>query len=297
MGNIYIIKNTINDKVYIGQTLFDVETRWKQHLQEAKKHTNRHLYNAINYYGEDKFYYEILVKDVEDKDLNDLEKHYIKLYDSFNSGYNMTIGGEGGSIYDINVKQVYELWKDGLSPKQIAEELKCSIEAIYSRLKTYPDYDPLRTVSRPVHCYDLFGMYLQSFCSAAQAERVFGGKRDSDNIAATARGIQKTAYGLQWSYEKLKSYKDIHEELSSGMEVPIAQYTKDGKFIQYHKNIRAAEKYMKEKYSLSHVHIGDVCKRKTGYKSAGGYVWRYYFEPFKELKKSEVARLADLLDD
>lgn len=35
-GFIYIIKNTINSKVYIGQTRTSVEQRWREHLRHAQ---------------------------------------------------------------------------------------------------------------------------------------------------------------------------------------------------------------------------------------------------------------------
>lgn len=35
-GFIYIIKNTINNKVYIGQTRTSVNQRWSEHLRHAK---------------------------------------------------------------------------------------------------------------------------------------------------------------------------------------------------------------------------------------------------------------------
>ena len=35
MGYIYKITNTINNKVYIGQTTQTVETRWKQHQRSS----------------------------------------------------------------------------------------------------------------------------------------------------------------------------------------------------------------------------------------------------------------------
>jgi len=33
MGYIYIIKNDINDKIYIGQTSRSIEVRWKEHVR------------------------------------------------------------------------------------------------------------------------------------------------------------------------------------------------------------------------------------------------------------------------
>ena len=35
VGFIYIIRNTINNKVYIGQTKVSVDIRWKEHLRHS----------------------------------------------------------------------------------------------------------------------------------------------------------------------------------------------------------------------------------------------------------------------
>ena len=51
MGYIYTIKNKTDNKIYVGQTIHDVEARWKDHL---KKGSNcRYLKSAINKYGVD----------------------------------------------------------------------------------------------------------------------------------------------------------------------------------------------------------------------------------------------------
>ena len=51
MGFIYKITNEINNKIYIGQTKKTIEERFAAHIQKAKNHTNRYLYDAMNYYG------------------------------------------------------------------------------------------------------------------------------------------------------------------------------------------------------------------------------------------------------
>ena len=49
MGYIYRIKNKIDNKIYIGQTIQDLEDRWRGHL---KKHSNcRYLKSAFKKYG------------------------------------------------------------------------------------------------------------------------------------------------------------------------------------------------------------------------------------------------------
>ena len=66
IGSIYIIKNYINDKVYIGQTTMTVRERFMTHMKPSicKRTPTRKLYNAINKYGRENFYYEILEENV-----------------------------------------------------------------------------------------------------------------------------------------------------------------------------------------------------------------------------------------
>ena len=97
MGYIYKITNTINNKIYIGQTRQTPQIRFNRHLLEAKRHTNRYLYDAMNKYGYDNFVLET-IEEIEDKNLNEREIYWINYYHSDNKqyGYNMTSGGGGG---------------------------------------------------------------------------------------------------------------------------------------------------------------------------------------------------------
>ena len=92
-GFIYIIKNTVNSKVYIGQTRTSVDQRWKEHLRHAQ-YGDQVINRAMKKYGVDKFYIETLeICDVSI--LDEREIYYIDLYDSTDKskGYNVSIGG------------------------------------------------------------------------------------------------------------------------------------------------------------------------------------------------------------
>ena len=53
-GYIYKIINDINDKIYIGQTKRDLETRFYQHLSKTRhKEDHSILHKAIEKYGKD----------------------------------------------------------------------------------------------------------------------------------------------------------------------------------------------------------------------------------------------------
>lgn len=91
---IYKSVNTINGKVYIG---FDSHwpNRQKVH-KSASKNQEGKFYRAIRKYGWDNFEWSILYQS-KDKNhcLKEMESHFIKEYDSFNTGYNSTLGGDG----------------------------------------------------------------------------------------------------------------------------------------------------------------------------------------------------------
>ena len=98
-GQIYIIKNKINNKVYIGQTTTNYKTRFIQHCKPSCVRTRHYkLYNAIKKYGKDNFYIELLETNIPIDKLNEKEISYIEEYNSFNKGYNATKGGDGRTI-------------------------------------------------------------------------------------------------------------------------------------------------------------------------------------------------------
>ena len=105
-----IYKITINDIVYIGKDFrIDLNKRLKAHLNLLKKdsHYNRYMQNMFNKY---KLYnYEILESgDFSKEKLSELEIKYIQEFDSFNSGFNFTTGGDGGSGH-VKSKENLEL--------------------------------------------------------------------------------------------------------------------------------------------------------------------------------------------
>lgn len=98
---IYKIENLINGKIYIGQAV-DVYRRMKKHIWDnCKGGNNPVLTEDMNTYGAENFSYELLCECLPDE-LYDLEKLYIKKYDSYNNGYNLTIGGAGNNGWRIS---------------------------------------------------------------------------------------------------------------------------------------------------------------------------------------------------
>ena len=101
MGSIYIIKNNINNKVYIGQTIQALNVRLQNHKMASRIEDTK-FYRAIRKYGEDNFFIELLENVSNDK-LDERECYWIKEYDSYYNGYNSTLGGNGTARIAYNL--------------------------------------------------------------------------------------------------------------------------------------------------------------------------------------------------
>ena len=92
---IYIIKNLINGKTYIGKTTKTVQERFDRHVYISSYNKKKtYLQKALNKYGRESFTVEILEEVVNDN-LNEREKHWIS---ELKPHYNLTEGGEGGDM-------------------------------------------------------------------------------------------------------------------------------------------------------------------------------------------------------
>lgn len=92
---IYQIENMVNGKIYVGQTK-DYHDRIVSHVSSLKRGcaANKHLQRAWDKYGEAAFQFSVLEYCDVDK-LDQREIYWIQQKDSFNLGYNMTLGGGG----------------------------------------------------------------------------------------------------------------------------------------------------------------------------------------------------------
>ena len=118
--SIYMHKNKINNKVYIGQTSLDPpEKRWRN----GAGYSNQMFYKAIKKYGWDNFEHIILCSNLSFQEANTLEKYYINLYKSNLSqfGYNCTDGGQNSS--KLSLESIQKI-KDSWTPEKRKEQSK-----------------------------------------------------------------------------------------------------------------------------------------------------------------------------
>jgi group I intron endonuclease len=115
---IYKVTNKINGMVYIGQTIFSLKKRKENHiwLSETEGKSLGYFHRAIKKYGTKNFEWEVLCQCASIDDLNKLEMYYIALYNTFENGYNLTMGGGGsaGHKHDKITKKKLSVLKLGI---------------------------------------------------------------------------------------------------------------------------------------------------------------------------------------
>ena len=123
-GSIYIIRNSINNKVYIGQTVQSIKDRFNQHTKPSilKMKGSYKIYNAMNKYGYGVFYVECLANEINPNDLDNKEIEYIEYYNSYEEGYNSTRGGDSKTIAKVqDVIKLKRLFNKGMTHKELGK--------------------------------------------------------------------------------------------------------------------------------------------------------------------------------
>ncbi len=136
-GSIYIIRNHMNDKVYIGQTIQAVNLRFNGHIKDSKSKKSK-FYDAVKKYGKENFFYEVLETGLSEQELNERERYYIRKFDSVKNGYNTGIGGEHNTrihISDEDMLVAKELYLEGYTLNEIGELLNTNRHVLAPRLK------------------------------------------------------------------------------------------------------------------------------------------------------------------
>lgn len=222
-SGIYLIRNTLDNKVYIGQSIH-IAKRIKDHIRSVynlkRTDSNNRLHNAIRKYGPERFELNIIEK-CEPTDLNNREIYWISYYNSTNNeiGYNLTFGGDGSLYFGKKLtldklKYLYSLLAgEKLSYKQIANKFNISEDLVIKINKginwRLDDYNyPIRKESTLlIYHYtgkcllqlDLQDNLINKFTSISAAGRQLN--LNSSVITKAANGSRKTAYKFKWKWE------------------------------------------------------------------------------------------------
>lgn len=219
MGYIYKITNKINNCSYIGQTRISIEERFKHHYWSSINHhgeakdceINFPLHQAIRKYGIENFKVECIEECSNDL-LNEKEIYWIKYYNTYNEGYNASLGGEGYQKYDYDEIVDYFL-NNGKSILKTCQYFKIYDQVVYCALKSKNiDYKNIASTTERRKLPKKRILLVEEniiFNNMAEIDKYFG-KQVHGNIRRCLNGITEKAYGYHW--------KEIDEESENGKE-------------------------------------------------------------------------------
>lgn len=174
MIGIYLIRNKINGKVYVGQST-NIHRRWMEHLRSGQpelyskkneRDSTTPIHLAMQKYGIENFVL-ITLEECPREELNDREKFWIKQFDSTNkkNGYNIGQGGQNSfalkgenhsqaKLTQAQVNEIKELLKySNLTLEEISQRYSFVAKSTLSLInqgKTWHDENetyPLRVLS------------------------------------------------------------------------------------------------------------------------------------------------------
>lgn len=305
---IYKHTNKINNKSYIGQTCKaeDPNLRWCNGKGYSKC---RKFYNAIKKYGWENFSHDIIAEAYTAEEADELEKQYIKSYDSINNGYNITFGGAGRHEYrpilqlDTNKKIIAKF--TSVSEAEVELNLPiyhsnitlcckgklrtshgycwCYEDEYESYQIKVPKEKKLFRVTSEIYQLDRHKNIIAKYPSALAAYKALKNNPDARNgsyvITDCCKAKRSCAYGYWWCFAedyptfipKLSYYQQKVAQLDMSSESIIAVYD----------NLAEAAKAVNGTSSK----IGQACRGNI--KSSCGYLWRFV-ELSEELKLEET---------
>lgn len=199
---IYMIRNNVNGKLYIGQTISTLKDRFIHH---KKPGFARHpaLFVAMNKYGRENFSIHELDTAKSLEELNLLEPYYIQKYNSLApNGYNLQTGG-GNSRPCSSVRKKMSEWQTGkgnhqFGKKKTEEQKKQISKSLKALNRKWDDaHKKLWSKARdkekiPICCSN--GITYESICAASLALGIC--KRQ---IRDAAKGRQHSAGGYRFA--------------------------------------------------------------------------------------------------
>lgn len=241
---IYMHRNKINKKVYIGITKQKCEDRWRH---DGLGYQNQiKFFRAILKYGWDNFEHLILFENLSELEASQKERELIILYDSYNNGYNADLGGSTTN----HSPETLEKMRQSMLGKKHSQETKDKISAAKEKDKV------------SVICLETKKIYK----SIADASKDTG--TDKSSIVKCCKGIMLSAGGLTWRYadpERNAEYKQATETRINKSKKTVLCIETD----TIYETVRAAAQATGADESA----IVKVCKGKQ--KTAGKFHWKY----------------------
>lgn len=204
MWTIYRHINKINGRSYIGKAK-DVNNRWANNGSKYK--TCPRFWSAIVHYGWDNFEHTILEDNIDDKEVDEREKFYIKYYNSlYPNGYNLAMGGSGGNAWAGKTQEEKQKFSEERRNETLSrgeDWHKKLSQAQYNRWSKVEEKEKMSNrvsggknpMAKKCFCVET-GIIYNSYADAAEE---CGYPRSSGSkIGMVIRGQKKTFAGFHW---------------------------------------------------------------------------------------------------
>lgn len=178
---VYIHRNKINNKTYIGITKQKPEDRWREGLGYK---TQKKFWKAIQKYGWNNFEHIIFSTNLSEKEASLLEQDLIKKFDSIKNGYNVSPGGSTTN----HSQETLEKMRQSMLGKKCSEQTKEKISSSQYH----------NNVKIKVYCLEKNKIY-NSITEASKDTGI-----DKSSITRVCNGKQKTAGKFHWSFANEK---------------------------------------------------------------------------------------------
>lgn len=163
MGYVYVIKNELSNKIYVGQTTQEPYKRFAGHLLDIDRR-DIPLYRDIKELGINFFRFQV-IETVQDELLNEREFYWINYFDSLEHGYNGAKPPSEESQDSIKgILVLKQFSKDGKFIKTFKTAKAAAVEI-------FPDLEEKEQAQKAKH------------------------------ISDAARGVKASAYGFKWKKE------------------------------------------------------------------------------------------------
>lgn len=220
MAYIYKITNDINGKMYIGKTSYTIEKRWYEHCKSSNDPNKQHypLYCAIRKYGIEHFSIEE-IEQCADSDASERECYWISKLDTYRSGYNATLGGDGN--HSIDHDQVVKEYKQLKSVNSVAEKLQIASKTV-SNILYWNGIDTRyrHGVEMTTKDGEIIGRFESVTDAADYVVWLLGGFEKENvrkQISRMSDRPDKTAYGYIWrSFHLNKGGEDDGSSTAAG---------------------------------------------------------------------------------
>ena len=215
-GIIYALKSP-SDRFYIGQTIQPLDIRISRHVWEASNGSPSLIHCAIRKYGIEKF--KVAFERYPVEQLNQWEVFWIQRANSFESGYNMTSGGDSGFSRDLSAvhTDVFTMYSNGWLVTDIASQLGKSVVTVTGILQQFGvSLDEIRDRGRVisgVHCRSVAQICFTSrvilnvFSSMVEASEIT--HVNKDGIGDCCANRNNSSGGYFWRYIEDVSASDL----------------------------------------------------------------------------------------